>query len=218
MGGAPEGEREIVRCAAAGVLTVAVMAATPAAGQSAPGPWVLDVRAATSGVPGDAAFYPTLTAAAVPSRGYGADIGGHFYAFTIGPGRVGFGANVLIIRSTATAAAPSADPDSSQRLTVNLRTISPQISFNFGSRDGWSYLSAGLGVASIATETRGAASGSVESGWLRSVNFGGGARWFIKPRLAFGFDVRAHKIAAGSGTTPTPASTVTSVSAGLSIR
>jgi len=209
-----------VRCAAGVLLVVVALAARPAAGQStsAPGPWVLDVRAATSGVPGDAAFYPALTAASVPSRGYGADIGGHFYTFTIGPGRVGFGANVLIIRSTGTGSGASGDPDSSQRLTVNLRTISPQVSFNFGSRDGWSYLSAGLGAASIATETQGTTSGSVESGWLRSVNFGGGVRWFIKPRLAFGFDVRAQKIAAGSGTTPTPASTVTSVSAGLSIR
>ena len=103
-------------------------------------------------------------------------------------------------------------------MTANLRTISPQISVNFGSRDGWSYLSAGLGVASVATKTQGATSGSVESGWLRSFNFGGGVRWFIKPRLAFGFDVRGNKIAAGSGATPTPAFTATSVSAGLSIR
>ena len=57
--------------------------------------------------------------------------------------------------------------------------------------------------------------GRQESGRLRSVNFGGGARWFIRPRLAFGFDLRAHRIAAGSNT---PKTNVFAVGAGVSLR
>ncbi|HVG70411.1 MAG TPA: hypothetical protein VM819_05850, partial [Vicinamibacterales bacterium] len=93
--------------------------------------------------------------------------------------------------------------------------LAPQVSANFGTRDGWSYLSAGVGIASVATEAADVMPGENESGRLRVVNFGGGARWFITERLAFGFDVRAHRIAAGSGT---PKTALFAVSAGLSIR
>jgi hypothetical protein len=93
--------------------------------------------------------------------------------------------------------------------------IAPQISFNFGSRDGWSYLSAGLGAASVNAEATDVLPGRRESGLLRAVNFGGGARWFITPRLAFGFDLRAHQIAAGADTAKV---SVFAVGAGLSIR
>jgi hypothetical protein len=47
------------------------------------------------------------------------------------------------------------------------------------------------------------------------VNFGGGARWFLTERVAFGFDLRGHQIAAGDDT---PKVSVFAVGAGLSIR
>lgn len=202
----------------AGVLALAVMV-SPAAGQtaSAPGPWVVDVRGATSGVPTDLSFYPAQSAAFVPSRGFGVDLGGHVYLLTLGPARVGVGANVVMIRSTATEPAPAGETSPQQRLSLNLRTIAPQLSFNFGSREGWSYLSAGVGVASITTRSEGTTTGAQKSGQLRSVNVGGGARWFLTPRVAFGFDVRAHKIAADANG-PTPPVTAVAVSAGLSLR
>ena len=93
--------------------------------------------------------------------------------------------------------------------------IAPQVSLNFGSRDGWSYLSAGLGAGSVNAEATDVLPGRHESGLLRSVNYGGGARWFITPRLAFGFDLRAHQIAAGADT---PKVSVFAVGAGLSFR
>lgn len=123
----------------------------------------------------------------------------------------------MLIRSSATAPVAPDDPSPGQRLTLNLRTVAPQVSVNFGSRDGWSYLSAGLGIASVTTRTEEVSDGRRGSGQLRSVNFGGGARWFITPRVAFGFDVRAHKLAA-SGSGGTPAMTMMAVNAGLSLR
>ena len=204
----------------AGLVVVAVLAAAPAAGQTpspAPGPYVVDVRAATSGVPNDVSFYPALTTEFVPARGFGLDLGGHVYVFTIGPARVGLGAAVMLIRSSATVPVSTEDPPQVERLILNLRTVAPQVSFNFGSRDGWSYLSAGLGVAHVTTRTEQFAEGQRESGQLRSINFGGGARWFITERLAFGFDVRAHKLAA-SASSGTPAMTMMAINAGLSLR
>ena len=207
------------RAAAALIVAAAVMAAAPAAGQTPrPGPWVLDIRGVTSAVPTDTTFYPTtLTSTTVPSRGFGADVGGHVYLFNVGPARVGVGASVMAVRATVSAAAStqaeSAEPG--QRVTLTLRAIAPQVSFNFGSRDGWSYLSAGVGLGSVNSRTEDALPGERESGRLRTVNYGGGARWFMTPRLAFSVDLRAYQFAVGAGT---PRVNVFAVGAGLSIR
>jgi outer membrane protein with beta-barrel domain len=208
-----------VRDAAALMVAAVVMAAAPAAGQTParPGPWVLDLRGVTSGIPTDTTFYPTLTSTIVPSRGFGADVGGHVYLSNLGPARVGLGASVMNVRATATAAA-STDAESAepgQRVTLTLRAIAPQVSFNFGARDGWSYLSAGLGLGSVNSRTENDSPGEHESGRLRTVNYGGGARWFVTPRLAFGVDLRAYRLAAGAGT---PRVSIFAAGAGLSIR
>jgi hypothetical protein len=208
----------VLRAAAWGAAT-AILIAVPAAGQttSPPGPWVLDVRGVTSAVPTDASFYPTLTSTVVPSRGFGADVGGHVYLFNVGPARVGLGGGVMFVRATTTAPASTQEGSATvgQRLSLTMRVIAPQISFNFGSRDGWSYLSAGLGIGSVNTEATDASPGTEESGLRRSLNFGGGARWFIKPRVAFSIDLRAHQMAGGD---VTPRVSVFAVSAGMSIR
>jgi len=151
----------------------------------------------------------------VPSRGFGADLGGHVYLFDLGPARVGFGASVMLVRASVTAPSTT-DPGAAagQELTLTMRVVAPQISFNFGSRDGWSYLSAGLGAGVVNTEAALEAPGQ-HSGRTQAVNFGGGARWFVTPRLAFGVDVRAHQLAAGAGT---PRVNVVAAGAGLSIR
>jgi hypothetical protein len=86
---------------------------------------------------------------------------------------------------------------SGQRVQTDLRAISPQLSFNFGSGDGWSYLSAGLGVADVVTQTTGPA-GRRDTPWLQAINFGGGARWFLKSHFAVGFDLRFRRIASGA--------------------
>jgi hypothetical protein len=205
-----------------GSVAAVLIAATQAAAQTTlpPGPWVLDVRGVTTPVPTDAGFYPPLAATSVPSRGFGVDVGAHVYFLSVGLARIGVGANFVHVRSTAIAPVAAIDDEQSvagpgQRLTLTMEMIAPQVSANFGSRDGWSYLSAGIGTASITTETADVMPGHQESGRLRSVNFGGGARWFIRPRLAFGFDLRAYRIAAGAGTART---SVFAVGAGLSIR
>jgi hypothetical protein len=209
-------------CSVGPTVAALLIVVTQAAAQSTPGPgpWVLDVRGVTTPVPTDAGFYPPLATTSVPSRGFGLDVGAHVYVLSIKLARIGVGANYVSVRSTAVAPVVAIDDDESiaapgQRLTLAMQIIAPQVSANFGTRDGWSYLSAGLGTASITTETAAVMPGRQESGRLRSVNFGGGARWFLRPRLAFGFDLRAHRIAAGAGTAKT---SVFAVAAGLSIR
>jgi len=76
--------------------------------------------------------------------------------------------------------------------------LTPQISFNFGTRNGWSYISAGAGRTAIVAKTTGAITGRREAEPVTAVNVGGGARWFIKTHFGVGFDIRFHMV--GSGT------------------
>ena len=162
-----------------------------------PGPYfVVDVRGATSGIPTSIGLYPTIPdGGQVPSRGFGYDVGAHVYLFNLGGTRVGLGANVIGVRGTAL------DADATMRL------VAPQLSFNFGSSDGWSYLSVGAGTARVDAE---------ETGSSSAINAGGGARWFIKRHLGVGFDVRLHRIAADGDIMGR--STSFSASVGLSVK
>ena len=73
-----------------------------------PGPYVIDFRGATSGVPTTAELYPDLTLEdSVPTRGFGFDVGAHVYRFHLGAARFGLGANYVRVRGTAGGAAGS---------------------------------------------------------------------------------------------------------------
>lgn len=221
-----------------GALTAPVAAQTQT--PDPPGRYAVDVRGASSGVPQDARFFPPVPSGTIiPPRGFGIDIGGHVYLMRLGAARLGVGANLLRVRGASTPQTPvtgstattagATHPD----IETTLTTIAPQVSFNFGTADGWSYISAGLGRARVRTATSAfAASGSgtagtttparsVDSGMLSSINVGGGARWFVKAHLAFAFDVRFHLVSAGSvqgAIDPTPRTTLVSASVGISLR
>lgn len=218
---------------AAALLIALLVTSAPAAAQSTsrPGPWALDVRGVTGPVPEQAVFYPALDRTAlIPSRGFGLGIGAHVYPLNLGAARLGFGADVVYVRSRTkpTPPAPSTGSNATptpagQAVELGMRMLAPQISLNFGSRDGWSYLSAGVGKTDVVTQTSGVSAGRRESSGLGAINVGGGARWFLKSHLAFGFDIRLHMIAAGTAreTPPlvaTPAMRILTVAIGLSIK
>ena len=173
-----------------------------------PGPFVIDLRGTTSGLPVDIALYPDRTGTTststttstestsfnVPSRGWGFDAGAHFYPFSLGPTRVGFGASFIEARGTTGDA------------KLTLKMVAPQLSFNFGTSNGWSYLSAGIGPARLEAD---------RTFDTQAVNAGGGARWFVNNHLAIGFDIRGFQLAA-TGTLPK--TTKVAVSVGLSLK
>ena len=64
---------------------------------------------------------------------------------------------------------------------------------------------------------------------LKTINYGGGARWFIKPHVAFSFDVRFYAINPGTAGTAliqgvltpfdgTPRTALLIIGAGLSLK
>jgi hypothetical protein len=190
-----------VRLAASIVLLLVLASRAAAQAPDPPGPWVIDIRGATSGLPSDTAFYPPIsTETLVPSRAFGIDAGAHVYLFSLGPSRVGLGANYVRARGTTPGVA------------ATFTTVAPQVSFNFGTVNGWSYLSAGYGRAAMVTRVESVGGPDTqESGSLASLNLGGGARWFLTRHVGIGFDVRWHRLGG------TPGASVVSASAGFSV-
>ncbi len=234
-----------MRWVPAALVLAALLDTTGAEAQtpSRPGPWALDLRALTSPMPDDVAFYPRFDSSArIPGRGFGVELGGHVYVLNLGPSRLGLGASLFAARGLNEPQTPAASGTTGtvtttpQSVQVDVRTITPQISFNFGSRDGWSYLSAGAGTTSIVTRTAGSIVGRRESEGLRSFNVGGGARWFLRSHFGVGFDLRLHLVSsgtagpieetpprtsppgAGSGATQTPRVNMLTVSGGFSFK
>ena len=176
--------------------------------------FVIDVRGATSGVPSDAGFYPATLPEGVliPARGFGGEIGASVYAGRLGPARLGIGASGMLVRATQ---------DGGTSLT--LRVLAPQVSANFGTGNGWSYISGGAGIGGVSAAFD--PGGDVEratrrSGRLIVINVGGGARWFFTRRMGFTFDLRLHRLGADGDAAPLPTtSTIVGAAAiGLSFR
>jgi hypothetical protein len=212
---------------AAGLLLIlgGVLTSAPAAAQGAPappGPYVLDVRGASSGLPQGAAFLPPLAAdTPVPSRGNGFDVGGHVYFGRLGGARLGFGANLVNVRGnavpsqTTSSTTGSTTPTGPSRMRVDLRMIAPQVSLNFGTADGWSYLSGGVGLTRVSARALDLVDAAREGSTLMAINAGAGARWFVTRRIAVGFDARLHRLAKADTMS---ASMLFSISAGISLR
>ena len=92
-----------------------------------------------------------------------------------------------------------------RRSKLSFSVLSPQISLNFGGRDGWSYISGGIGWAAVHDRARKTRPSPTPTGARGSINYGGGARWFAKEHLAFAFDLRFYKINAQDATPGRPA-------------
>ncbi len=199
------------------VLLMASLFGTPVVAQSLvpgpPGPYVVDLRILTLGLPTAEALYPPVTVeTVVPARAPGMELSGHVYLLQAGAARLGVGAVVSVARTTTSTA----------RATMWL--VTPQVSANFGTGDGWSYLGGGLGTGHVRTHVTNplvSDNASDRTSNLLVLNGGGGARWFIMRRMAIGFDVRVYRLAAGrarGSDSRTPASAVTAASVGLSVR
>ena len=166
----------------------------------------------------DSRGVPHLELAELPGWGFGAQAGAHLYLFTWKALTVGVGGEVMVARATST---PESSPSTLRPVEERLVSASPQLSFNFGSGHGWSYLSAGIGRSQWSLHPTSESAGPADAEVLPTFNYGGGARWFIKPHLAFSFDVRVYEVQPGSpfGTNPgSPRARVLTIGAGVSVK
>ena len=187
------------------------------------GPFVLDVHGIVPRFPSTVTLAASrdLFAAELPGRGLGAQVGAHLYFLRWRQVTLGFGGEV------ATSRARNTPPDK-QTTTSTLRAtqekfteVGTQLSFNFGTGYGWSYISGGIGRSTWSVIPDGRAAFPSDLARLKTLNYGGGARWFAKKHLAFSLDVRLYEIKAGVpqfGLPGSPRTLLLVVGAGVSFK
>lgn len=162
----------------------------------------------------------------LPTRSVGLAGGAHVYPFRAGKVAFGIGGEVAVARGRKTLDIVAKDGTKTKGPTVerHFMSLAPEVSLNFGHRRGWSYISGGmLGRAKLYAE--GEEKAATPALMRKTVNYGGGARWFLKSHLAFSVDVRWYSIAEGpapvSGIVPRlvqPKTTLLVISGGISLK
>lgn len=186
--------RFVVRFACALLGSLLTFAPTAFAQQREPLPIVAgDLRLFYSGLGQDPTTAGDLGVPVdqLPVRGLGGVAGVHVYPLRGSSVALGIGGEWMIARGRSEQKDATTGEPVGLPVEQRLRSLSPQVSINFGHREGWSYLSAGMGPMSFATfqgETAPAESPPTKS----TINMGGGARWFAAAHLAFAFDVRFY--------------------------
>lgn len=218
--------RGVARARPHGVALVALLllAASPAAAQPQQpvSGFVVDARGAFPLYPDDeqTAAARGVTGAQLPSHGLGVEIGAHVYPLRWKVITFGVGASVLFSRGSKTPDVTDGSTDpAGPTVQARMSAFSPQLSLNFGHRMGWSYLSGGLGTATYRAWREDLAEEDGEA--TKSLNYGGGARWFLRRHLAFTLDLRFYSMtpkAASAQAFGHPRLTVVVASAGVSFR
>lgn len=149
------------------------------------GRFVLDLRASR--------------ASYLASNGYGFDVGVHVYPVRWKTVTFGIGTGLVASRgsglpSAEAAAAAALDPEAVADVETHFRALAPQISFNFGRRKGYSYISGGIAQSNYYTTAGGAPVANGPDVRIKTINYGAGARWFWNDHLAFCLDFRLYAI------------------------
>jgi hypothetical protein len=178
-----------------------------------------------------------LTIDQLPGATIGGDLALHIYPLRWRAVTFGIGGRVMGARARQEPASVDTQTFAAAPVTERFLTGAPELSFNFGSGNGWSYISGGIGLANWSILPEGGVPTAADEERLRTVsygggapldadeerlqtsNFGGGARWFIKKHLAFSFDVRVYGIKAGTfGEFHSPRTSLLVIGAGVSLK
>ena len=203
---------------------IALLAANRALAQDPPpriGPFVVDLHATVPRFPQDVQLAQSrdMALAELPGSGLGVLVGVHVYPLRWRAVTFGLGGEFATGRARQT---PAVAQTILRPATERLTTITPQLSFNFGTGNGWSYISGGLGRSTWAVTPQGREGFAADSEQLKTISYGGGARWFMKTHLAFSFDARFYAINPGTpfvaGVLGSPRTTMIVIGAGVSVR
>ncbi|MCY4661661.1 MAG: hypothetical protein OXF93_17925 [Acidobacteria bacterium] len=152
-----------------------------------------------------------------PGPGWGFDAGAHLYPLRWRGITFGVGAGFHSSFADQDRSEPAPDPEDEPLALPSVRkrftSVSSQVSLNFGNRNGWSYLSVGLGRSQLglrALDDEGGDEAAPLTG-VHTLSYGGGARWFNRPHLAFSLDARFYALRA-------PRMTVVVISIGASFK
>lgn len=194
------------------VLALVLLAAPVSAQTSERLPWfAVDLHGAWVGLPTAEGWVPTVVATTpLPGRGWGVAGGATVYPLKLGVATLGLGVALATAQGTSTPLTSTTGSGSTETtvpstttVTTRITSVLPQLSVNFGHQLGWSYLSVGYGRSRVGSSSEAfgtALAQTVAEAWNPAINFGGGARWFMKPHLGAGFDVRFTKLGSRAAT------------------
>ena len=219
------------------LVLLALLVAAPAAAQAPKEPlprFVFDLHAGKVGLPTAEGWVPVVSAVTpLPGRAWGLAGGANVYLLKLGVMTFGAGVHVatgrgngkLLTVPTARGATPATPTiPTIPIVTTQVTSLLPQVSMNFGHKLGWSYLSAGYGRTKVSSSKSavGAIAGEVvPESWNPALNFGGGAKWFMKRHLGASFDVRFTKLSSRGETATLPSAKRTqmvTLAVGISIQ
>jgi hypothetical protein len=211
-----------MRIAALAIVLLGVLPGAASAQPAGPLPIVVvDVRGFYTGLGQDPLTAEGLVVlpSALPKRGLGGVVGLHFYPWRGRNVSLGIGGEGVLVRARAQeegeAGLPRPDP-----IHQKMQGLAGVVSLNFGQRDGWSYISAGMGPLSLATY-QGDAAPAESAPVQMTINLGAGARWFAWRHVAFTFDIRFYQTRPEVATAFYPGrqrSQLRVLSAGISLR
>lgn len=224
-------EPALIRRLFAGCATLLALIITPpvAEAQAPPpriGPWVLDLHGTWVRFPQKEQLAASrgLDLTELPHNGLGLHGGVHVYPLSWKAVTFGFGVDAAIARAhRGSALIDATTGQMSRAVTANFSHAAPEISFNFGTGNGWSYISGGIGPGVWSVVPDGASSQPPDLERLQTINYGGGARWFNLRHVAFSLDVRFYAIepstqVSGSSYPTSPRSRMLVIGAGLSFK
>ena len=208
-------------------LLLCLALATPAAAQQKEpiGPFAIDIRGAFARHKAEPSVATDLQvpAANLPTRTFGLVGGVHFYPLRMRRVTLGLGGNFVMTRGSKSLEVEEEDgepPVTSPVVRRRFTTFSPEISLNFGHRNGWSYISGGMFGRSRLYLDRADAPVS-GAPYRTTLNYGGGARWFTSEHVAFSVDFRWYSVAeqpASSGIVAQPRTTLLVLSGGVAFK
>jgi hypothetical protein len=164
-----------------------------------------------------------VATANLPVRSFGLAGGAHFYPWRTNKLTLGVGGEVVFARGTRTLDIVGADGKTTTGPTVrrHFTSFAPEVSLNFGHRNGWSYVSGGMfGRAKVYADRLDHP--ATNPPMRKTLNYGGGARWFTSEHVAFSVDFRWYSIAEQPGTLTgvvfQPRTTLLVLSGGISLK
>ena len=188
------------------------------------GPFVVDLRGAYGRHKAEPSVATDLgvTATNLPTRTFGLSGGAHVYPIRRKVS-LGVGGNVVFVRGRRAidiTVEGAEQPVQGPVVRRNFTTFSPEISLNFGHRNGWSYISGGMfGRSQLYVDREDAP--ATTTTYRSTINYGGGARWFTTNHVAFSVDFRWYSVdeqPAAAGIVAQPRTTLLILSGGISFK
>jgi len=208
-------------------LVMCLTFCSPARAQDSPplGPFVVDFHGTLPAFPNDVpqlALSRNLDLAELPGHGIGVDVGAHVYLLKWRAVTFGVGGELTFGRAHSTPSTAVGQTAVLRPVRERFTSVAPQLSFNFGTGHGWSYLSGGIGQSVWSIHPDADEPGDADLERLKTINYGGGARWFAKQHLAFSFDIRFYAIDPGTPqvgrSTGSPRTSLMIIGAGVSVK